>query len=307
MPGCLIRYPLLFSAVLLAACSSGRTASSPPLFDGEATLELVKYQVDLGPRVPGSDAHRRQLDWMEAFLTPLASVVQRQPLEAYNPFAEETIQGANLVASFYPDKRQRIMLCAHWDTRPVADNENPPSSEPIDGAVDGAAGTAIMLQMARLLADHEPAYGVDIVLFDVEDLGIGGGDLTHFFQGSRHFSQIARKTGYEPWFAVLVDLVGYRNAVYRRESISMQYAPDVVERVWELAKNLGLERFAHTGTVSVIDDHWVLNREAGIPSINITMGIEDYPYWHTREDTIDKVTADSLAEVGRVLVALLYR
>ena len=201
------------------------------------------------------------------------------------------------------------MLCAHWDSRPVADREVPPVNEPIDGAVDGAAGTAIMLQMARILAEHEPVYGVDIVLFDAEDLGVSGVSMEfeNWFQGSRYFASIARQTGYKPWFAILVDLVGDKEATYYKEQISLEYAPDVVRRVWDLAAALGVSQFKQGGyPTSLYDDHWILNRDAGIPSIDITEQIDDYSYWHTREDTFDKVSAESLAAVGKVLVGILY-
>jgi hypothetical protein len=201
------------------------------------------------------------------------------------------------------------MLCAHWDSRPVADKEIPIVNEPIDGAVDGASGTAIMLQIATILAGHEPAYGVDIVLFDAEDMGLTGAypEFENWFQGSRYFASVARQTGYKPWFAILVDLVGDREASYYPEQISVDYAPDVVQRVWDLAASLGISEFKQTDYPSSLwDDHWILNRDADIPSIDITEMVNDYPYWHTQEDTFDKVSAESLAAVGKVLVALLY-
>jgi hypothetical protein len=307
------RFILLLPAALIlvaaAGCSSGSAARSGPEFDGEAALALVKIQTDFGPRVPGTNAHLQALEWMEEFLKPLAEVVQRQPFTSYNPFSGESVTSTNLIASFYPQKRRRIMLCAHWDSRPVADQEVPPVDEPIDGAVDGAAGTAIMLQMARILAEHEPVYGVDIVLFDAEDIGLAGAypEFENWFQGSRYFASVARQTGYKPWFAILVDLVGDKEATYYREQISLDYAPDVVKKVWDLAAALGVSQFKQGGyPSSLYDDHWILNRDAGIPSIDITEQISDYPYWHTREDTFDKVSAESLAAVGKVLVGVLY-
>lgn len=306
------RFILLLSAAPVLAlavhCASGSAARSRPVFDGQAALALVKKQTDFGPRVPGSPAHSETLDWMEEFLKPLADVVQRQPFTAYNPFSQQSVSAANLIASFYPEKRRRIMLCAHWDSRPVADQENPPVDEPISGAVDGAAGTAIMLQMARILAEHEPAYGVDIVLFDAEDIGIAGAypDFENWFQGSRYFARVAKQTGYKPWFAILVDLVGDREATYYKEQLSLDYAPDIVEKVWEMAATLGITQFKQSPGTTLYDDHWILNRDAGIPAIDITEGIGDYSYWHTREDTFDKVSAESLAAVGKVLVGVLY-
>jgi len=297
------------SLCIAMGCSEDSAARSIPEFSGDAALALVKKQTDLGPRVPGSEANLRALEWMESFLEPLADVVQRQPFTAYNPFSGENVTSTNLIASFYPQNRRRIMLCAHWDSRPVADREIPTVNEPIDGAVDGAAGTAIMLQMATILAEHEPLYGVDIVLFDAEDLGLAGAypEFENWFQGSRYFASVAKQTGYSPWFAILVDLVGDHEATYYQEKISLDYAPDVVKRVWDLAASLGITQFMETPyPVSLYDDHWILNRDAGIPSIDITEMVDDYPHWHTLEDTYDKVSAESLAAVGKVLAAVLY-
>lgn len=278
-----------------------------PSFDGQEALQLVKHQIEFGPRVPGSESHTQTLEWMESLLKPLASVVQRQPFTAHNPWTQESVEAVNLIASFYPEKSRRIMLCAHWDSRPVADAETPEIHEPIDGAVDGASGTAVLLQLAVILAEHEPAYGIDLVFFDAEDLGVSGtSGMPHFFQGSRYFASIATASSYKPWFAILVDLIGDRDAEFYREELSLQYAPDIVEKVWKLASTLGIEQFKQRDTRFVYDDHWILNKDAGIPAINITEGIRDYPYWHTLEDTFDKVGASSLEAVGKVLVALIY-
>ena len=295
-------------AAVAGGCADGQASRVSPPFDGEAALELARIQLEFGPRVPGSEAHREALEWMESHLESLAAVVQRQPFQAFNPHSGETVDACNLIASFYPQKRQRIMLCAHFDSRPVADHETPAVDEPINGAVDGAAGTAVLLQMARILAENESTYGVDIVLFDAEDTGLTNAwpDYEHWFQGSRYFSQVAKQTGYKPWFAVLVDLIGTPDAVYLKESFSVQYAPDVVDRVWDLAARLGIDRFEQSGSSALYDDHWVLNREGGIPAIDITMMIEHYPAWHTLDDTFEQLDAASLADVGRVLVALLF-
>ncbi len=296
------------TVLMQAGCADGQAADARPPFDGEAALELARTQLAYGPRVPGTEAHRRAVDWMESYLTPLASVVQRQPFQVFNPHSGETVEAWNLIASFYPQKRQRVMLCAHFDSRPIADHEDPVVDEPIDGAADGAAGTAVLLQMARVLAENEPQYGVDLVLFDAEDTGLTNAwpDYEHWFQGSRYFSQVARQTGYRPWFAVLIDLIGTPDAVFGKEGFSVQYAPDVVDRVWNLAADLGINRFEQRGTGSLYDDHWILNREGGIPTIDITMMTQNYPAWHTREDTFEQLDAGSLADVGRVLVALLF-
>jgi len=210
---------------------------------------------------------------------------------------------SNIIASFYPEKRRRVLLSAHWDTRPFAD-EDPDSSlraTPIPGANDGASGVAVLLEIAGLISQKEPRWGVDMVFFDGEDWGPED-DLNKFCLGSRYFAE--NKGKYQPEFGILLDMVGDKDLSFYREGYSSRYAGAVVELVWSRAKSLGLLCFKDSIKYFVYDDHVPL-LEAGIPCIDIID--YDYPYWHTTSDTPDKCSAESLQKVGDLLVDILYR
>ena len=194
------------------------------------------------------------------------------------------------------------MLCAHWDSRPISDMD-PDSSKrelPILGANDGASGVAVLLEMSRLLKDHRPPVGVDLVFFDGEDYGTDkwpGG----WFLGSKYFAD--NLGGYRPRLALLIDMIGDKNLQIYREGISQEYAGDLNDYIWNTAADLGARDFIDEVRDTISDDHVPLLSK-GIKSIDIIDF--DYPYWHTQEDTPDKCSAESLGEVGRVLTAAIF-
>ena len=208
----------------------------------------------------------------------------------------------NIIANFYPEEKERIHLCAHWDTRPWADQdpkiEN--QTKPILGANDGASGVAILLELAHILSQKKPKYGVDLVFFDGEDYGKKG-NLKDFCLGSSFFAK--NLEGYKPKFGILLDMVGDKDLNIYKEQYSYTYAPDIVDFIWGKAKKLKLNSFQNQTRYSLWDDHMPLIL-AGIPTVDIIDF--DYPYWHTTEDTPDKCSAQSLETVGRLLIAILY-
>ncbi len=289
--------PVLIWAV---ACGSGAFAFRGE-FDGEAALGYVEAQVRFGPRVPNTEGHRRTGDWILEQLKARADTVWVQE------FKHVTVQGdtllmRNFIGSFRPELADRILYVAHWDTRPIADY-NPPNrrDQPIPGANDGASGVALLLGVADALRRRPPALGVDLLFVDGEDYGdfsLGKDVLI----GSRYYASQVRQDRL-PLFAVVFDMVGDRDLTILQEGHSVRRAPEVVERVWNKAKELGYERFFRpTVGGAITDDHLPL-LDAGIRAINV-IDI-DYEYWHTTEDTIDKVSPRSLKIVGDVAVALL--
>ncbi len=208
----------------------------------------------------------------------------------------------NVIASYNPKMKKRIMLCAHWDSRPRADQD--PDSilahQPIPGANDGASGVAILLEMGRLFSMQPPPVGVDIVLFDGEDYGLAG-EEKGWFLGSTRFAR--NLGGYRPRMAILLDMVGDKDLQIYRESISQRYAGEINDYIWSVAKEIGSTAFIDSVKHSVSDDHIPL-LSSGIKAIDIIDF--DYPYWHTHEDTPDKCSPQSLEAVGRVLVAAIY-
>jgi hypothetical protein len=282
---------LLLAAALFGGCSRAG-------FDGGRAFELLKRQCEFGPRPPGSAAHELTLQWI---LETLRVSTDRVALQHFTVgSARGDVRLTNVIASFRPEVKERILLAAHWDTRPVADRESDPvlAAQPIPGANDGASGVAVLLELAALLAERPPRLGVDIVLFDGEDGGNGGG-LTDWCVGSAYYA--AHMGDYCPRLAVVVDMVGDRDLSILREQNSMSTSPTSVDRVWEAARTVGAASFKETVGAAIFDDHVPLIR-AGVPAVLVID--TQYPSWHTLADTPDKCSSESLGEVGRVLAAL---
>lgn len=289
---------ILFASVWMGMSCGGQV----PEFDGDGAFEYLRRQCAFGPRYPGSQGHRECLDFMVEELGGNADAVVKQPFLFTDPRSGRTLSLNNVIASF-GSQGERILLCAHWDTRPWADSDPDPANreKPILGANDGASGVAVLLEMANVLKANPPPVGIDIVLFDGEDSGIQGRDDT-WCQGSRYFAR-NRRSGYFPQYAILLDFVGDRDLHFPVEANSLRYAPDVVDRVWSKAESLGLTVFDRSLGPEMIDDHLELLK-VGIPAVDIIDF--DYPYYHTLEDTEDKCSPESLGIVGTLLVHLIY-
>ena len=280
----------------------GDVAYDVPAFDADAAYALLRRQVEFGPRVPNTAGHRAQLAWMLEYLGERADTVYPQRF-TYRA-GETTLELANVLARFNPDSPRRILLLAHWDTRPTAD-EDPDEAkrgQAIDGANDGASGVAVLLQLADMFARQRPEIGVDLLFTDGEDYAPG-----HMYLGATHFA--ANTGGYRPMYGVLVDMVGDRTPRFPVEAYSRQYAPEVVQRVWTLAHELGYAAMFPMDTgLPISDDHIPLN-QAGIRTINII----DFDYgtgnslWHTTADVLENTGTAGLRAVGTVLANLVYR
>ena len=277
-------------------------------FDGALADSLVARQVAFGSRVPGSEAHAAALEWMTAYLRERADTVEQMPFTHVTAH-DDTLRLTNVWARFQPAASQRILLAAHWDSRPVSERASDPfaRADPLPGANDGASGVAVLLALADELARTPPAIGVDVLLTDGEDWGHDpetfATEVDDMLLGARHFA--STHSDYRPLFGILLDMVGERDARFTQEQNSLALAPEVVRRVWDTAAELGHDEFFPEQIGGAVnDDHVVLN-EAGIRTIDIIDF--DYPYWHTPEDTPDKVDAETLGAVGDVLLALIRR
>lgn len=280
-----------------------------PAFDGGGAFDLVVQQVDFGPRVPGTPGHAAQLEWMVAHLDSLADSVWTQSFEHRHSETGATLDLTNVVARFSPEAQRRVLLLAHWDTRPTSDMADPDERDvPVPGANDGASGTAILLQLARHLAQQPADLGVDLLLVDGEDFGPTTQDM---FLGARHFAEVLSAGGHPtptPVYGVLLDMVGDADPRFPIEGYSAEYAPQVAQRIWGIAARLGYgATFPREVGGYVSDDHVPLN-EAGLPTIDI-IDFDYGPgngYWHTPDDTPDQVRATTLGMVGEVLLELIY-
>lgn len=275
-----------------------------PGFDADSAFALLARQVAFGPRVPGTEGHAAQLEWMTSYLGARADTLVRQTFRHTGPDGE-TLELTNLFARFRPDARDRVLLVAHWDTRPTADHESDPDRQEraIPGANDGASGTAVLLHMADVLSRHSPPIGIDLLLTDGEDYA-----PDHMYLGARHFAA-NRPPGYSPLYGILVDMVADRDPRFPQEGYSLQYAPEVVARVWRMAERIGYGHyFPDRQGLAVKDDHVPLS-EAGIRTINI-IDFDYGPgnaYWHTLDDSLENVAPVGLGVVGEVVLELLYR
>ncbi len=275
-------------------------------FNADSAWAQLVRQVDFGPRNPGSTGHRACKDYLVRTLKRFTADVREQSFMHYDAINHRSLMLTNIIARFQPQNPDRILLCAHWDTRPRADQEQDPTkrNQPIPGANDGASGVAVLLEIARLLSQQPVPVGVDIVLFDGEDYGREG-HLDEYFLGSRYFVKHNRE--FYPRYAILLDMVGDKQLQLPQEGYSVRYAPDVVNRIWGLGAALGYAEFQNTVGYYVSDDHGILN-EAGIPAIDIIDFFypdQSHRYWHTLEDTPDKCSPRSLKVVGDVIWQLL--
>ena len=299
------RAAAVVAAALGVACHG--SLSEAQRFDAAQAMSWVRFQVAAGPRVPGMPGHRLVAEWLERELKARADSVELQRF-THVTAAGDTLALVNVIARFRPADPNRILYVTHWDTRPVAERE-PDSSkrnQPIPGANDGASGTALLLGVADALKKAPPAVGVDLLFVDGEDYGSFETDsLKDVLIGARYFAQHL-PAGYKPLFAVLWDMIAGRDQVIYEEGISMERAPEVVERVWSTAESLHLgAMFRPVDGGQIIDDHVPL-LQAGIRAIDV-IGYENYKQWHhTLEDTPDKLSESVLGDVGRLALALLH-
>lgn len=285
-------------ALLALAC---RPAPPPRPFDGEAAYRAVEAQVAFGPRVPGRPGHAAEAAWLDSLLRPLADtlIVQRWTHVAANG---DSLPLVNFVARFNPGAGERILFLAHWDTRPRADGpQSRDSSAAVPGANDGASGTAVLLGVAASLRQAPPSVGVDLLFVDGEDYGVFD-DKADVLLGSRYYAEHP-VPGPPPLYAVLLDMIGDRDLQIYQEGNSVTGAPEVVDLVWRVAKQAGHGNvFVPALRYTITDDHLSLQAK-GIRAIDVVDF--DYPYWHTPDDTPDKVSAQSLQVVGEVVLALV--
>jgi hypothetical protein len=304
---------ILALATLAGACARKPDARpAPPVvtteFDGEAALKYAAAQVAFGPRVPGSDGHRKAGDWIVAELKARGATVVQQTW-THTTKAGKKLPLRNILARFNPQATERVLYLTHWDTRPTADNESDPANQmkPIDGANDAASGVGLFVALADALQKQPSKYGVDLLFVDGEDYGDFGPPLVDVLLGSTHFARNLPDQGYQPVFGVLFDMIGDADLRIAVEDNSAQRAPDVVNRVWSKAEAMGRgDVFVRRSAGAITDDHVPL-LDAGLKVIDV-IDLDYGPgnsYHHTLQDTMDKISAQSLKIVGDVALALL--
>jgi Zn-dependent M28 family amino/carboxypeptidase len=309
---------VLAALVLSSAPSCDRFRSGPrTAFSGEQAMTYVKAQLDFGPRVPGTPGHRRTGDWIVAQMRQRADTVIEQ-VWTHVTQNGDSLPMRNVLARFRPSVEQRILYVAHWDTRPIADADRNlgARTQPIPGANDGASGVALLVALADVFEKTPPTVGVDLLFVDGEDYGsFGDPDLRDVLIGSRYFADHLPSADYRPLLGVVWDMIGDRDLNIYQEGNSVNAAPEVVERVWRTAHELGYEDVFIPEVIEPINDDHVPLINKGLRVIDV-IDIDYGPpienggrpaatYHHTMQDTIDKVSVRSLQIVGDVATALV--
>ena len=281
-----------------------------PYFVSDSAYAYVEQQVAFGPRTPNSAAHDSCAVYLKSKLRSFGLKVTSQK-GVVDGWDGAKLNFENITGSINPEVKSKIILFAHWDTRPHADQEPLFKEEPLDGANDGASGVAVLLEMARLMAETKPNIGVDIVFFDAEDYGIS--NVTHSYcLGSQYWARNVPKKNYYPKYGILLDMVGAKNATFAMEGYSMQYASHIVNRVWKKAAASGYsDYFIFKKIAALTDDHYYVNSIAGIPCIDIIQHDPTTPsgfghYWHTTKDNMDIIDRATLEAVGQTLLEVVY-
>lgn len=271
-------------------------------FDGQRALEDIKTQCGFGPRVPGSSGAKACSQWIQDELRKTADSVKTQRFEA--SAGGKALSFTNIIATYGPQTSRTLLLAAHWDTRPFADQEVDAAraSKPIPGANDGASGVAALLELGRMFKRKAPPNGVVMVFFDGEDYGKSESDM---FIGSRYFARNWKSVlNMRPERGILLDMVGAREIRIPREAASDAAAPEFMDAIYAHARDAHLEGiFPDEAGKGISDDHVPLI-QAGIPTVDLISF--DYAYWHTLEDTPDKCSATSLKAVGEVVARTVY-
>ena len=299
---------LALPLLLLSGCRShSQTPAAPPpavhsSFSGSQAFSMLEAQCDLGVRPPGSAAHEKCKTYILQQLTPYADKVSTQTFNYHDSDRHVTLHLTNIIGVINPTAKKKICLFTHWDTRPTADQDLDHKDQPIIGADDGASGTAALLEMARVFHAKRPDVGVVLLFVDGEDWGPGENRM---YLGSIFFAQ--NPSIYKPDYAILLDMIGQKNLVVKREIYSQQVHPELDDKVWSAAQALGYTQEFPTDPNAlqgpIGDDHQPFNN-AGIPAIDLIDF--DYPYWHTLQDTPDKCSPDSLKVIGDVLAKVIY-
>lgn len=315
------------TAGLLLSCQMGKSSNSESHkavaeesqklyapFDADSAYRYVREQVAFGPRTPGSTAHRACGDWIVDKLKAWGLEVVEQGFDGKDYYGKP-IRGRNIIASLLPEKSQRILLMAHWDTRQVGD-EDPDTQkqgQAIDGADDGASGVAVLIELARQWSEHDPSVGIDFVFFDLEDGGHSG-DNDSWCLGSQYWASHPHVSGYRAQGGILLDMVGARAARFHWESYSKAYAAPLLMDLWEIARSLGHSQyFVQSDGGTMVDDHVPVIEKLGIPCVDIINYSTDGgrqgfgSHWHTHEDKLSIIDKATLQAVGQTVAHYIHK
>ena len=277
------------------------------VFDGARTMGYLKDICKIGPRISGTDGMKKQQELLKKHFESLGGKVEMQNFTVRQESQPRPVDMTNLIVRWHPDRQRRVIICSHYDTRPIADQEPDRRKwhEPFLSANDGGSGVALLMELAHQMKDFKTEVGVDFVLFDGEEY-IFDPEPGHdkYFFGSEHFAHAYAKEKRKKEYlgAVLLDMIAGKNPRFPIEQNSWDRAPALVEQLWKIAAAQGCDAFKLQEGHKVLDDHLALN-DQGIPTVDIIDF--DYPHWHRLSDLPDNCSGDSMFQVARVLTAWL--
>ncbi|MFT3737349.1 MAG: M28 family peptidase [Breznakibacter sp.] len=289
-----------------------------PAFNADSAYKYVSHQVAFGPRVPNTTAHEKCAVYLSSKLKEFGATVVTQEAQI-KAFDNKILNAKNIIGQYNPEKNDRILLFAHWDSRPFADHDANTTKRnvPIDGANDGGSGVGVLLEIARQLQSTPIDLGIDIIFFDAEDYGQPDHlNLPYvpdsWCLGSQYWGQNPHKPYYTARFGILLDMVGAPNATFYQEQFSLQVAKHVVQKIWAIADKLGYGNYFPYATGGAItDDHVYVYKHLGIPCVDIiqydpTSDTGFGHFWHTHDDTMDGIDPKTLKAVGQTVLAVIY-
>ena len=289
-----------------------------PAFNADSAYMFIKKQVDFGPRIPNTAPHKKTGDYLIAQFKTYGATVKVQEFTA-TTFDKQRVSLRNIIASFNPEKKKRVLLAAHWDTRPFSDKDKEKPTATFEGANDGGSGVGVLLEVARTLNKQPTDVGIDIVLFDGEDWGekteTSGPQLINGLEswwclGSQHWAKNPHAANYSAAFGILLDMVGGKGARFTFEDISLDYASGIVDKVWKAAAKNGFSGyFVNEKGGQVIDDHLFVNVHAKIPMVDVISFDAEGSYadfHHTQKDNMDLISKETLKAVGQTVLQVIY-
>jgi Zn-dependent M28 family amino/carboxypeptidase len=325
---------ILFPVILFSGCKTDKRlekvkdtdiamkqAITVPGFNADSAYHFIQDQVKFGPRIPNTPSHLHTGNYLISKLKEYNAIVEVQEFQE-KAYDGEILTLKNIIASYYPEKTRRILLAAHWDTRPFADKDGEDPRATFEGANDGGSGVGVLLEVARILASERPNNaGIDIIFFDGEDYGepefydgntINSGK-SFWCLGSQYWSNNKHRKNYMAYYGILLDMVGAKDAVFYKEGGSMQFAKKIVEKVWDAGIANGYSQyFINKTSPGITDDHIFVNQNAKIPMINIVEYNPESPgsyfsaYHHTQQDNMTLIDRATLKAVGQTLLYVIF-
>lgn len=329
VPGQLAKSTFVILLLLIFSCTDKqdkKVADAPakesqktiqrPDFNADSAYAFIEKQVAFGPRVPNTESHKQTAAYLAKKMEGYGFQIinQRAKVTAFNGTQLDIV---NIIGEYLPNNNNRILLFAHWDTRPFADQDTKDRTKPIDGANDGGSGVGVLLEVARQIQISQPNIGIDIIFFDAEDYGQPSGSMhsgkstSSWCLGSQYWARNMHKPNYRANYGILLDMVGGKNAIFPKEAISMHYAPYVVNKVWDIAQRLGHGDHFVNQQVQFVgeDDHLYVNKIANVPSIDIIQYDPETgafnKNWHTHDDNMESIDKETLQAVGETVMAVI--